>query len=316
MGESQQHTVQEPDAGKTLAAFVRATMPGTSWGDARGHVHGRRVLVNDVVCVDDARRLRAGDRVELLGQPARPMPVGVRIVHEDQDLVIIEKPAGMECERRREQSGWSPEKRGRQVTVVEALQKRGYQVLPVHRLDRDTSGLMLYALTPPARAKLVAQLAAHEVERTYVAIAIGVVATQTVHNWIIRDRGDSLRGCVSEPRPGAQEAISHFRQLEVIAGKYTLLECQLQTGRTHQIRLHLSSLGHPICGEKLYRSRAAQEPPIEDASGAARHALHSARLTLQHPTHATHLSFEAPLPPDLARLSERLRTSVPDGREG
>lgn len=292
----------------TLAAFVRTCVAGLSWSDVRRHIHARRVKVNGVVCVDDARRLAAGDRLELLEHSAKPLPSAsdVEIVYRDDDLLVIDKPAGMECERRPEQSGWSHEKRRRHPTVVECLEAKGLRVRPVHRLDRDTSGLMHYALNPEAQRKLIAQLAIHAVKRVYLAVAIGEVQSQTVKSWIVRDRGDGLRGSVPEGSAGAQEAITEFVARESLGGRYTLLECHLQTGRTHQIRIHLAEMGHPLCGEKMYARKAPSAEPVLDGSGAPRHALHSARLELDHPITGTRLAFECPLPADLATWIRKL----------
>ncbi len=312
MAQVRQVTVDASRAGKTLAAILRLEFPGESWNDIRRRIHSRRVKINDVVCVDDARRLRGGDVVEVLARPAgRPArPQDVLIIHQDQHLLVIDKPPGMECERRPEQANWSAQKRALAPTVVEALQTRGFAPRPVHRLDRDTSGLMVYALSQQAQENLIRQLASRSMQRIYLALAIGEVGSCTVKNWIIRDRGDGLRGCVDSPLPGALEAASEFRQLETIASKYTLLECRLKTGRTHQIRLHLASMGHPVCGEKLYRKPSVDAGEIPDTSGAARHALHATRLTLHHPADGRQLNFESPLPPDLVNMIERLRKSV------
>ena len=308
----QQCTAQQDHDGKTVAAFLRISVPNLTWNEARRHIQARRVLVNAVVCMDDSRRLAAGDRVDLVAQSTAPVPDAgdIRIVYQDEDVLVIDKPAGMESERRREQLAWSPEKRARQPSVVEALRTKGFRALPVHRLDRDSSGLMLYALSGTARDALAKQFVTHAIERTYLAIAVGSVQSIKVHNWIIRDRGDARRGCIDHAAPDAQEAISHFRVIENIGGKYTLLSCRLETGRTHQIRLHLASLGHPLCGEKLYLKAQADSPEILDPSNAPRHQLHSTTLSFVHPIDAQPLNFESILPRDMSSLLERLRKAL------
>jgi 23S rRNA pseudouridine1911/1915/1917 synthase len=220
---------------------------------------------------------------------------------------VVDKPAGMECERRHEQRNWSKQKRQRQQTLVEALADKGCQVLPVHRLDRDTSGLMVYARTPAAQQALIAQFATHSIGRRYRAVAIGSVQAQTVRSWLVRDRGDQVRGSSAQATPGAEEAVTHVAVVEyLLDGKYTLLDCRLETGRTHQIRIHLAEMGHPICGEKIYLRPAPGAEPVVDSSEAPRQALHAYLLEFVHPEMGRPLRFEAPWPDDLKRWLETL----------
>lgn len=182
------------------------------------------------------------------------------------------------------------------------------QVRPVHRLDRDTSGLMLFALSPQAEQALVRMFKAHEVDRSYLAVVHGHPADQTIESYFVRDRGDGLRG--SGPRgkndPDAQRALTHVKPLERI-GDYTLAECRLETGRTHQIRIHLAEAGHMLCGEKTYTRPTPASQPVQDHSGAPRQALHSAELRFTHPLLDKPMHFRSPLPADLAQWVERLR---------
>lgn len=302
--------------GATVAAVLRIARPGTSWSEARRHIHARRVRINGVVCVDDTRRLRVGDQLELLGESAKPLPSAehVEIVYEDDAVLVVEKPAGMESERRSEQRNWSRERRQRQPSLVEALAAKGYEAFPVHRLDRDTSGLMVYARTREAQQALIAQFAAHSIARRYRAVAIGKVQPQTVRSWLVRDRGDGVRGSADPAAPGAEEAITHFTVIEyLLDGKYTLLDCRLETGKTHQIRIHLAEMGHPICGEKLYLKPTAAGEPIEDPSGAPRQALHACALEFAHPDLGRTIQFESSWPADLKRWLSTLgrRGSAP-----
>ncbi len=184
------------------------------------------------------------------------------------------------------------------------------QVFPVHRLDRDTSGLMLFARTRPAEQRLVAMFRKHSVERRYAAVCKGNLQPQTIHSWLVRDRGDGLRGSIrssvstSTDADGipanAQEAITHVVAAKPLAdGQYSLLRCRLETGRTHQIRIHLSEVGHPICGDKIYHHRL-DGSEIEDMSGAPRQALHSDQLKFDHPFTGDAHEFHMPLTKDLA----------------
>lgn len=296
--------------GATVAAALRIVRPGLSWSEARRHIHARRVRVNGVVCVDDVRRLRAGDAMEFLEQSARPLPSAqqVEIMYEDDAVLVVEKPAGMECERRSEQRNWSKEKRERQPTLVESLEQKGGEVFAVHRLDRDTSGLMVYARTSAAQQALIAQFAGHTIGRKYRAVAIGRVQPQTVRSWLVRDRGDGVRGSGAPEAESAEEAITHFAVLEYLLDeKYTLLDCRLETGKTHQIRIHLAEMGHPICGEKIYLKPTVGSEPIVDESGAPRQALHAYALEFAHPEMQRVVEFESPWPADLKRWMEKLR---------
>ena len=299
----QKFEVPETAAGQTAAAFVRGSVGQLTWSEVRRHIQARRVIVNGVICIDEARRLRAGDVVEFLKESAKPAPKlrDVSVVYEDQSLVVIEKPAGMICERRPEERKWSRQLKDQTTTVQEALQASGVEALPVHRLDRDTSGLMVYAKTPAAQAGLVRLFAKHQIERRYLAVALGRVEASTVKTWIVRDRGDGLRGSVAAPHPDAEEAISHIAVREHLGDDYTILECRLETGRTHQIRIHLAEMKHPICGEKLYLK------PMTDPSGAPRQALHCCRLGFVHPGTGKPIEFESDWPADLKWWMDALR---------
>jgi 23S rRNA pseudouridine1911/1915/1917 synthase len=185
------------------------------------------------------------------------------------------------------------------------------QVIPVHRLDRDTSGLMIFALTFAAESALTQLFKTHAIERKYLAVVHGHPAAQTIETFFVRDRGDGLRG--SSPRgkddPAAQHAVTHVRPLERI-GDYSVVECRLETGRTHQIRIHLAEIGHPLCGEKTYRHSASVPHPPQDRSGAPRQALHSHELSFTHPLTARALHFKSQFPPDLAEWIERVRRAA------
>jgi 23S rRNA pseudouridine1911/1915/1917 synthase len=166
---------------------------------------------------------------------------------------------------------------------------------------------MVFARTPEAEQKLIRMFAKHDVRRAYVAVVYGRLEAQTVDTWLIRDRGDGLRGStpLGETTEGAQRAITHVRPMEFLTD-YTIVECRLQTGRTHQIRIHVSEMGHRLCGEKLY-THAIGQPPQEDTSGAPRQALHAAELAFIHPITKQPLRFRMPLPKDLKEWLLKLR---------
>jgi 23S rRNA pseudouridine1911/1915/1917 synthase len=184
---------------------------------------------------------------------------------------------------------------------------RRTHIFPVHRLDRDTSGVMVFARTRQAERLLIRMFARHAVQRAYVAVATGNVAAQTIDTWLVRDRGDGLRGSTpaGAAAEGARRAITHIRPMEQLVD-YTIVECRLETGRTHQIRIHLAEIGHPLCGEKVYTHLPGQ-PPRSDISGAPRQALHAAELAFVHPLTQQPLRFRMPLPPDLRQWLLKLR---------
>ncbi len=186
------------------------------------------------------------------------------------------------------------------------------QVIAVHRLDRDTSGLMLFARTRAAEQKLVGMFRRHTVEREYTGVCLGVIEPQTIRSLIARDRGDGIRGSLAggtdTPNgPPAQAAVTHVVSSEPLCeGRYSRFRCRLETGRTHQIRIHLSEAGHMLCGERIYNTDAAGQR-IPDASRAPRHALHSDRLCFTHPITGQQLKFEMALPRDLSAWFAQLQ---------
>jgi len=174
----------------------------------------------------------------------------------------------------------------------------------VHRLDKDTSGLVVFARTPEAERRLGTQFRAHSIERRYLAIVRGRARPGKIDTWLVRDRGDGRRGSSAQPGAG-QRAITHVRILEEL-GNFTLVECRLETGRTHQVRIHLGEAGTPICGERVY-DRPLHGRPLPDDSHAPRLALHAARLEFDHPTTGRRMVWTSPLPKDLAQLVQQFR---------
>ncbi|MFM7071344.1 MAG: RluA family pseudouridine synthase [Planctomycetota bacterium] len=186
-------------------------------------------------------------------------------------------------------------------------------VRPVHRLDRETSGLMVFARTVPAERSLVQQFRRHSIHRAYVAIAHGTVEAATIVSRLVRDRGDGRRGSTKLPEVG-QRSVTHVRPLEKLGG-YTLVACRLETGRTHQIRIHLAESGHFVCGDKVYCQPLFQKT-LEDRSGAPRCALHATELGFTHPITGERLRFEMPLPADLQQLLDKLRKAAGSSATG
>lgn len=275
--------------------------------------------VNGQACVDVARRLQPGMRVEVRSQPTRASPAARRktekpvlpqpsLVHLDAHIVVAEKPPGVTTMRHAEEAAefGARGKRYLPPTLADALPRLvGGPVRAVHRLDRDTSGLVVFARTPEAEASLGKQFRAHTVGRRYLALVRGRPAVGRIESHLVRDRGDGRRGSGPPDAPGAQRAVTQVRVVEEL-GPFTLVECRLETGRTHQVRIHLGEAGTPLCGEKLY-DRPLHGAPLPDGSGAGRTALHAAYLGLTHPANGKSLEWESPLPEDMAELVRRWR---------
>jgi 23S rRNA pseudouridine1911/1915/1917 synthase len=283
------------------------------------------VQVNGTLCLDEARRLAAGDTVTVWDQPLlKPADESdIRICRLDPHLVVVDKPAGMTSERYAGERHWPRWRKAKQPTLEELLpaliaqhepgrrshrkgSRRRPRVRSVHRIDRDTSGLLVFALSADAERHLVQQFRRHTVHRRYVAVVHGDMQAATIVSHLVRDRGDGRRGSTTLPNTG-KRAVTHVEPIESLPG-YTVVSCRLETGRTHQIRIHLAEQGHWVCGEKAYRGAAFTEPP-PDFSGAPRHALHAAELGFVHPILGETLFFESPLPQDLVALIERLKSS-------
>ena len=332
-------------AGLTLAAALRRLLGDLSWSQVRRLIAGRRVRVHGNLCVDEERKVAAGDVIQVLDRPL-PRPVSaadVRLAYVDEQLLVVQKPAGVTTLRHREETDLPQRRKQLQPTLDELVKqalaeqlglakldpkwsaqrddrRRGRRVekdkrlaiREVHRLARDTSGLMLFARTPAAEQKLVRMFARHDVQRAYVAVVHGQVPAQTIDTWLVRDRGDGLRGStpLGESAEGAQRAVTQVRPLETLRD-YTILECRLETGRTHQIRIHLSELGHPLCGEKVYTHCLGQRSLV-DESCAPRQALHAAELAFHHPITNEPLRFRMPLPKDLKEWLLKLRGAKSD----
>lgn len=310
---------------RTVTAFLREQLPGRSWSDVRRLISSRQVMIDGNLCLDGGRRLRGTEVVKLLAHPTAPPPreEDVRILYLDAHLVVVDKPPRMTSVRHAEEQGWSPRRKQIQPTLEDVLPRaiarklsrgeRGRRgappgklppVKPVHRLDRDTSGVMVFARTKVAEQGLVQQFRRHTTERRYLAVVQGHVAAQTVESSLIRDRGDGRRGSTTMTEAG-KRAVTHVKPLEHF-DQYTLIECRLETGRTHQIRIHLAELGHPLCGETVY-DKPLNGPAKADASGAPRLALHAAELQFDHPITSERVRFHSPLPHDLAAFLERIR---------
>ncbi len=315
--------VTAAQANQTLAATLRHWLAGKTWSQVREIVAKRKVQINGNICLDAARRLKEKDVVKLLIHAATepPSEEQVTIRYLDAHVVVVEKPAGMTTMRHPEERDWPARRKQLQPTLDELLprliakkpgfsKKPGFtkappqRIRPVHRLDRETSDLMEFARTVEAERHLGLQFRKHSIHRRYLAIVHGHPDAQTIDTHLVRDRGDGRRGSTTLPKTG-KRAVTHIRPIEVLSG-YSVVECRLETGRTHQIRIHLAECGHPVCGEKVY-NQPLFEAPRDDRSSAPRVALHAAELGFTHPISDEWMLFKMPLPADLADLLARLR---------
>jgi 23S rRNA pseudouridine1911/1915/1917 synthase len=328
------HHVTAADGGHTLAAFLRAKLGQVSWSQVHALVRSRRVLIHGNLCTDAARRLAEGEVVKLLESPAAAPPRAgdVRVVHLDDDVVVVEKPTGVTTTRHHEEASWPARRRQVQPTLDELvpdaigrfLATRGRRargpdrgpdrgpaprrtrvppVRAVHRIDRETSGLVVFARNVPASRILAEQFRLHTTHRRYLALVVGRVAARTIRSRLVRDRGDGRRG--STPDEEGKEAITHVAPLEQFGDAFTLVECRLETGRTHQIRIHMAESGHPVCGERVYAQMRRGTP--DDTSRAPRIMLHAAELGFVHPVTGEELRFSSPIPADMRKVIAALR---------
>jgi 23S rRNA pseudouridine1911/1915/1917 synthase len=310
-------TISPEQAGATLAAVLRSLLPGHSWRQVRQVVEGRRVKVNAELCLDSARRLKAGDVIEILGRPERlPQAFTEDLVirHLDEHVVVVEKPPGINTVRHPDELNWKAVRRGLSPTledrVREAIASRLRQparalarVRKVHRLDKLTSGLVVFARSHLAERLLGRQFKAHTVDRQYVAIVRGQPKPGTIRTWLARDRGDGRRGS-SKTEGNGKFAVTHLVAVEPL-GEFSRVTCRLETGRTHQIRIHLSEQGFPVCGDAVYHIRR-DGTQVPDDSGAPRLALHAELLGFDHPATGKRLRWEMPPPADLREFIERI----------
>lgn len=275
-----------------------------------------RVFVNGAL-VKTGFKLKAGDRIslfhkEMTPSTIHPEEIALHIIYEDAALLVVDKPAGMVVH---------PSFGHHSGTLVNAIlghcddlsgiggvQRPGI----VHRLDKDTSGLLVVAKTDQAHQLLAAQFKGREVEKVYLALVHGRVRDAEGHIDLPIGRDPAHRKKMSIRSSRGKEARSHWQVLEYYR-QSTLLEVRIETGRTHQIRVHLSTLGHPVVGDSLYggvRNSGNMDEKIRALlRGMRQQALHAASLSFLHPLSGERIVFSSPLPPDMARLCDALRAN-------
>jgi 23S rRNA pseudouridine1911/1915/1917 synthase len=292
-----------------LDRAVRALW-GLSWGKARAWIEAGKVRVEGEVVRDVTSRVMVGAAVtkdERAPRNEARSAASVDVVHADAHVVVVNKPPGVSTIPYHESDRDTLEARVRAWLERKEGPRRRGRGRPalgiVHRLDKETSGLVVFTRSWLAKQSLSSQFRHHTVHRRYLAIAHGNVRPRTIRSFIMKDRGDGIRGSArGTTPPSAREAITHVERIEALAGA-TLIGCRLETGRTHQIRIHLSEGGNPIVGERVY-VRGYAGPLID----APRLMLHAAELGFVHPAaQAREMRWELPLPADMRAVIERLR---------
>lgn len=314
LGETLTHMVSEGDHGQRIDRILATAFPTLSRSRIKSLIEAGHLTCDDTPVGEPAFAGRNGALVQLVippAAPARPQPEAqdLPIVFEDRDLIVLDKPAGLVVH---------PAPGNETGTLVNALLAHcgddlegiGGEKRPgiVHRLDKDTSGLMVVAKTPLAHAALSDAFAARTIDRAYQALSWGVLPPKTDFDGAIgRDKRDRKRMAVVTGTSG-KHALTHVTCLKVIGGAVSLVECRLSTGRTHQIRVHLSHAGHPLLGDPVYLRRipAAARLLPRDARDKAldfpRQALHAVRLGFKHPRTGETLLFTSDIPADMAAL--------------
>lgn len=313
-----EHVVTAGEAGRRLDRVLAAAHPQLSRSAIQASIADGRLTADGRTVRQAARRVKAAAKLALAlppPRPARPQPqaMALEILHEDRHLLVVNKPPGLVVH---------PAAGNPDGTLVNALIAHcgaglsgiGGERRPgiVHRLDKDTGGLMAVAKDDRTHIRLAAAIAARRVERGYRALAWGLPqpGAGSIEGAIGRSRRQRRKMAVLDR--GGKPALTHYRVERSWAGAVSLLRCQLASGRTHQIRVHLAHIGHAVLGDPLYgRSggRHLAEPARQALAAMGRQALHADRLAFHHPATKRWLQFESPLPADMAALASALDTA-------
>jgi 23S rRNA pseudouridine1911/1915/1917 synthase len=303
-------------AGRRFDQTVAEMFPDYSRSRLTGWIKDGKVLL-DGARAAPRQLVRGGEKVDLEAElenevHALAEDIALDIRFEDDDLMVVDKPMGLVVH---------PGAGNPTGTMLNALLHHNPALaeLPrggiVHRLDKDTAGLMVVAKTLAAHTRLVEMLSLHEVRRQYEAVVLGtMVAGGTVDQPIGRHQHDRLKQGVRDVIDGGKEAVTHYRVRERFRA-HSLIQCNLETGRTHQIRVHMAHIGHPLVGDQLYGNglrlpRGASQELIDALRGFRRQALHAEKLGFDHPITGEYLEFDSPRPADQDALIEALRADT------
>src|SRR3954447_10640299 len=324
----QSFTATAADAGRRLDQFLTAALGDVSRARVQQLIEQEKVTVNGDTA-KSSLKLEGNETIAVIGEVQLPPlkaeaeNIPLEIVYEDKDLAVINKPAGMMVHAG---AGASSDARSRGTMVnallhhMKKLSAIGGELRPgiVHRLDKETSGLILVAKNDSAHRNLAQQFSGREVKKTYEALVQGWPKSDsgTINLPVSRDRIKRTR--MTTRGQGGRDAITHYRvteKLETAFGKFARLEVKIDTGRTHQIRVHMASLGHPVVGDTLYgAARELKSRPVhgkyenQGTIALPRNFLHAAELELAHPRTGARIALTSPLPGDLQGFLERLET--------
>jgi 23S rRNA pseudouridine1911/1915/1917 synthase len=318
-------TVGAEDAGRRLDLFLTMRLDALSRARVQELIAEGKVLVNDAAAKAPLK-LRGGERVSVLGEAQRaPLKavaeeIPLDIVYEDDDLAVINKPAGMMVHAG---AGATDDARNRGTLVnallhhMRSLSGVGGELRPgiVHRLDKETSGLIVVAKNDEAHRKLSAQFAAREVKKKYVALVHGWVKKDsgTINQSISRDRVRRTR--MTTRAEGGRAAVTHYkvlRRLDTKFGKFTLLDVKIDTGRTHQIRVHVAAMGHPVVGDTMYGA-PKQARGKSAVISLGRNFLHAAELEFRHPRTGEAIALKSELPEELREFLRKTEAGMTGG---
>ncbi|HEY2468349.1 MAG TPA: RluA family pseudouridine synthase [Terracidiphilus sp.] len=328
MAEPRTLAVPTEAAGQRLDHFIATQLEGVSRSRVQLLLDQGDVLVNSAAA-KPSLKLRGGEQILITGEPhpaplrAAPQDIPLDVVYEDKHLAVINKPAGMMVHAG---AGETEDARNSNTLVnallfrFNALSTTGGDLRPgiVHRLDKETSGLIIVAKNDAAHAKLGELFSTRQVQKTYIALVQGSIQRQkgTITAALSRDPVRRTR-MTTRPAENSRSAVSHYevvRGIESRFGKFTLVRVRIETGRTHQIRVHMASIGHPVVGDTLYGasahltdqaalesnpSRASRRKTPAERVKLSRNFLHAARLEFTHPMTGKVLQLEAPLPEEL-----------------
>jgi 23S rRNA pseudouridine1911/1915/1917 synthase len=313
-------TVGAEDAGERLDRFLARRLAGLSRSRLKQLIEAGRVSESGATLSDPSQKVKAGQVIQVeLPAPIAAMPeaqaIPLSVLHEDEDLIVVDKPAGMVVHP----APGNPDNTLVNALIAhcgESLSGIGGERRPgiVHRLDKDTSGLIVAAKNDFAHGRLAADFAARRIDRRYLAVAWGLPMPREgeIAGDIGRHPVDRKRMAVVK-RAG-KPALTRYRVLEALGPTASLIECRLATGRTHQIRVHLASIGHPLLGDPIYGRQTSERRARLTSDGRnalvglGRQALHAASLGFMHPRTGACLAFESPLPADMTRLINALKS--------
>ena len=295
-------------AGLRLDRALAQSVPALSRERLKALISAGAVLVDGKASSDPASKMKGLERFAISLPAVRPLhneaqPIALTVVFEDQDLIVVDKPAGLVVH---------PAAGNADGTLVNALLHHcagklsgiGGVARPgiVHRIDKETSGLIVAAKTDRAHESLSSQFAAHSIDRRYMALVGGIPSTAlgTVDAPLARSPYDRKKMAVVETGRG-KRAVTHWRLVKPLRAA-ALVECRLETGRTHQVRVHLASIGHSLVGDPVYGRVRPEHRALLGRLGFARQALHAAGLGFEHPVSKENLSFASPMPADMQEL--------------